>query len=394
MIQILKFTPIACVSIVSRRSAAQNQMIEVSDVKKLSRRGALKLGGWAVAMAAPGTRSAVAAPNFAKGSVLTVSTWGGVTQDAIKAYIEPEFTKLTGATLAYDIGGMGARYNKLLAQRANPVVDVFYGTDEATVSGLKAGIMTPVSRKNVPLIADLESWAFTIKTGTNSDTVASVPVTLGAYVLGYNPQTVKEVPKAWADMWRPDLAGALALAAPVHSAMPQLVIIAAELAGGSAQNIDPGFKKLAELKPLKLTVFWTDWAPLLKSGDVTIATELAYYMEAMKDDKYPIEYVIPKEKGIASLTNLALVTGSRNVELAEAFFNLSLEPAIQQVITAKTYYAPTNKKVALNESVAARCPCGGKIDQIRFFDPELLAAVRPLWTERLNTEVLPLWKTR
>ncbi len=360
----------------------------------ISRRDAVKLAGSAVATVAIGTRSALAAPNIAKGSVLTISTWGGVTQDSIKANIEPEFTKRTGATLAYDIGGVGARYNKLLAQRANPVVDVFYGVDETIVSGLKAGVMTPVSRKNIPLVAELEPWSLTIKTGTNDETIASVPIMLGAYVLGFNPQSINPPLTAWADMWRPEFAGKLAFAAPVHSVMPQLIILAAELAGGSESNIDPGFMKLAELRPAKLTVFWTDWAPMLKSGDVTVATELAYYMEGMKNDKYPIEYVIPKEKGIASLTNLGLVTGSQNVELAEAFMNLSLDPAIQKVIAAKTFYSPTNRTVSLTESEAARCPCGGKIDQIRFFDPERISSVHPLWTERLNIEVLPQWKTR
>jgi hypothetical protein len=48
----------------------------------------------------------------------------------------------------------------------------------------------------------------------------------------------------------------------------------------------------------------------------------------------------------------------------------------------------------LTDSEAARCPCGGRIDQIRFFDSEMLSAMRPAWTERLTTEVLPQWKTR
>jgi spermidine/putrescine-binding protein len=78
--------------------------------------------------------------------------------------------------------------------------------------------------------------------------------------------------------------------------------------------------------------------------DITLATELLYYLEGMKNDDYPIEYVIPKEKGIASLTNLGLVTGSKNVELAEALMNLSLDPAIQKTIAVKTLYAPTNRK--------------------------------------------------
>ena len=71
---------------------------------------------------------------------MTVSVWGGITEDGVKKYVQVRrFERATGAKLAYDIGGMGARYNKLLAQRANPPADVFFSTDEALVSGRRPG---------------------------------------------------------------------------------------------------------------------------------------------------------------------------------------------------------------------------------------------------------------
>lgn len=62
-------------------------------------------------------RNGLAAPLIAKGAVLTVSTWGGVTQDAIAKNVGPVFIKATGATLAFDIGAQGPRYSKLLASQ-------------------------------------------------------------------------------------------------------------------------------------------------------------------------------------------------------------------------------------------------------------------------------------
>jgi putative spermidine/putrescine transport system substrate-binding protein len=89
----------------------------------LSRRSVIKLAGGAVG-------ASLAAPAIAQGTTLTVSTWGGVTADGIRDYVGPEFQKQTGAKLAFDIGGQGARYNKLLAQKGNQTADVFFGTDE------------------------------------------------------------------------------------------------------------------------------------------------------------------------------------------------------------------------------------------------------------------------
>ncbi|MGQ0662414.1 MAG: ABC transporter substrate-binding protein [Pseudomonadota bacterium] len=357
--------------------------------------GAAGVGLASLAGGGVGRRAwAQAAPAIMRGATLTVSTWGGVTQEGIKSYLQPEFEKQTGAMLAFDIGGQGARYNKLLAQRASPPADVFFSTDEAVVAGHRAGILTTVTRKNIANLADIHDWAFSVKGIGSADTLPGVPYTLIAYVLGYHPEAVKDKPTSWADLWRPEFHGKLAMASPVHSQMPAFVIIAAELAGGSAANPDPGFKKLAELKPLRLTVFWTDWAPLNKSGDVTLATEFDYYLETMKTQKYPIEYVIPKEGGIGVPEYVSMVKGAKYPELAEAFMNLMLSPKVQEAFARDTYQGATSKRITLDQAAAARCACGARIGQLRFFDPVLFADKRAAWTERMNTEVVPQWRVR
>ena len=368
-------------------------MVTIKEKRRISRRAVLR-GAGALGLGAA-TAPLIGAPALAERPVLTVSTWGGVTQDGIKAYVQPEFEKRTGATLAFDIGGQGVRYNKLLAQRASPASDVFFSTDEAVVAGHRAGILTSASHKNLPNLTQISDWAQTVKgIGGGDGMVATAPYTLIAYVLAYNPEAVKDKPTSWADMWRPEFRDKLAFAAPVHTQMPAFVVIASELAGGSAQNVDPGFKKLAELRPAKLTVFWTDWAPLNKSGDVTVATEFDYYLETMKAQKYPIDYVVPREKGIGSPECVSIVKGTKQQEIAEVFLDLMLSAKVQEAFANETFQGPTNKTVTLGAATAARCACGARVDQLRFFDPVMFADNRPAWTERLNTEVVPHWRAR
>ena len=352
--------------------------------------GALGLGAATGAAQAPAWSQA--APAVARGATLTVSTWGGVMQDGVKNHLAPEFEKQTGAKLAYDIGGQGARYNKLLAQRASPPADVFFSNDEAVVAGFRAGIFQPARRRNVPLVADVHAWAATVKDHDTAETIPGVPFTLISYVLAFNPAAVKNKPTGWADMWRPEFRGKFALAAPVHSQMPAFVIVAAELAGGSATDVGPGFKKLAELKPSKLTVFWTDWAPLNKTGEVILATEFDYYLETMKAQKYPIDYIVPKDKGMAVPEYVTIVKGTKYPELAEVFLNLMLSAKVQEALAIESYMGPTSKKVSLSGEAAERCAYGAKVDQLRFFDPRLFVDNRAVWTERLNTEVVPHWR--
>ena len=354
--------------------------------------GALGLGALGTAVA-PAWAQTGGAPALAKGSTLTVSTWGGVTQDLIKNYAEKEFEKLTGAKLAYDIGGVGARYGKLLAQRNSPPADVFISGDEQVIAGERAGLLQPIDAKKIPGIGNIYDWAL-IRTGAREKSLMGVGFAVNAYVIGYHPELVKVAPTSWADLWRPEFQGKLALAAPGHSMMPMVMVIAAELAGGSASNIDPGFRKMAELRPNKLTFFWTDWASMNKTGDVAIATEFDYYLQTMKTLKYPIEYIVPKEKGIGTPLTTSVVRGSKLKEPGEALISLLVSPGFQQAAAIHAYLGPTDRTVKLSAETAARCACGATVDRLRFFDPVFVADARPAWTERINTEVIPQWRTR
>jgi putative spermidine/putrescine transport system substrate-binding protein len=346
------------------------------------------------AAAASGLARAQGAPAIGRGMTLTVSTWGGVTQDAIKAYVAPEFAKRTGATLAFDIGGQGARFNKLLAQRNNPPADVFFTSDDGIVAGYRAGVLVPAARKNLPNLAELHDWALTIKGFGPDGTVAAAPYALLSLVLAYNPAVLKDKPTSWNDLWRPEVQGKLAFIAPIYGLTPQFAMLANELAGGSPGDLTPGLKKLAELKPVKLTVFWTDWAPLYKTGDVVIAPELDYYLETMKDQGYAIEYAVPRERAIALPEYVGIVKGTKHQELAEAFLNLMMDATVQRAFATKTYQGTVNKTVQLSAAEQARCACGSRVSQLRFFDVAPVVDGRPALLERINTEVVPRWGAR
>ncbi len=368
-------------------------MIDNRFVTRRSTFGLLGSAGAAV-LGAPRPARAQPAPAIGTGATLTVSTWGGITSDGIRDEVGPEFEKLTGAKLAFDIGGQGARYNKLLAQKGNQSADVFFGTDEAVVGGLRAGVLQPAEQAAVPNFTDVHDWAVTV-TAPAAGQIAGVPYTMISYALAYNPDTVKTPPTSWGDLWRPEFQGKLAYAAAGHSQMPALVILAAELAGGSVTNVDPGFTKLAQLRPNKLTYFWTDWAPMLKTGDTIGATEFDYYLEAMKMQGYPVEYVFPREGAIGSPELVALVAGSKNREIAQVFMSLMIDPKVQEVFAVKTFQGPTNMKTRVPADIAAKMSYGeDKLKRVRFFDPVVCLDNRPVWTERMTTEVIPAWQVR
>jgi putative spermidine/putrescine transport system substrate-binding protein len=317
-----------------------------------------------------------------------------VPQGLIQNYVEKEFEKRTGAKMAYDIGGQGQRYNKIVAQRNNPPADAFFSTDDQVIAGIRAGVLQPIARSSLKITNQLFDWAVLGKGEVPDQQVAGLAYGIIAHVIGYNPEKVKQKPTSWADIWRPEFQGKLAFCQPFHSQMPAWVITAAEMTGGSAQNPDPGFRKLAELRPAKLIITWTDWAAMLKAGDVTAATEFDYYLEGMKREKYPVEWVTPKEKGFATLQCVSAVKNSKVPELVNVFLDLLLDEKVQHAFAVDGFQGTSNKTVKLTPQQTQKCTCGAQVADLRFFDPSFVANVRPKWIERMNTEVVPAWGKR
>jgi len=197
---------------------------------------------------------------------------------------------------------------------------------------------------------------------------------------------------SWRDLWRPEFRGKLAIAAPSHSQMPMLLTVASELRGGSQTNIDPGLAALAELRPIKQSIFWTDYAALVRSGDVIIATEFDYYVSFMQKDGYNVSWVMPVEKGFGSLQYAALVRGAPNPELAEGYLNTLLDPEVQARMASGVFNPPTNKLVKLPFPLSEQLLYGPRLRHVRWFDAKFINDNRARWLERINTEVVPKWR--
>ena len=100
--------------------------------------------------------------------------------------------------------------------------------------------------------------------------------------------------------------------------------------------------------------------------------------------------MIPKEKGFGAAEYVSIVKGTKYQELAEEFLNQMIAPKAQHAFAVETYQGPISTKVKPSPAPRqARCACGARVDQLRFFDPNVFASNRAAWTERLNTEARP-----
>jgi putative spermidine/putrescine transport system substrate-binding protein len=318
---------------------------------------------------------------------IVVSTWGGLTEEGLRKIVTPAFERKYNATVAYDIGGAAARYNKLRAQAANPQINIIFNVEDILVDAAERGLLAKFDPRNVPNIRDVYPWA----------TPASLQGYGAAYsVLAYGLMVARgksSLPvTSWHDLWRPEFRGRLAIASPLHSQFPQLLIVASELFGGSQYNVAPGLVALGELRPIRQSIFWTDYAALVKSGDVVISTEFDYYVLFMQKAGYDVSWVLPLEKAFGSLQYAAIVKGAPNQELAEGYLNTLLDPEVQSRMAKEIFNPPTNKLVKVDPPLSEQIVYGPRLQAVRWFDAKFINANRARWLERINTEVVPRWR--
>jgi putative spermidine/putrescine transport system substrate-binding protein len=354
-------------------------------------RGAF-LSGAALALAACST-APVATPTpkgaapAARGEPrpLTVSIWGGITEESVRKWVLPRFEKEHNARVTLDVGLQGARYNKLVAQKASPTVDVFFSTEELVYNGLKQDLFEKVDPASLANWSKLHDWA---KPVPEYGPAAGL-TTLG---IAYHTQRVQNPPRIWADLWRPDLQGKLGMIGFNHSQGPALLIRAAELDGGLIEQVDPGFARLAQLKPSAVTLYFTEYVPQFLQGEVLVTPELDYYVQTLKVQGYPIEWALPDDGAFSVLQVMNVVKGTGRQALAEAFMDLYLDEESQRSIANDNYTSPSNKDTTLEPTVAAKTMVGERLAKLRTFDLKTIAERRAAWTERFNAEVLPRWK--
>lgn len=318
---------------------------------------------------------------------LVISVWGGTTEEFFRNYVDPKFNELyPDVTVVYDVGGSGDRHNRIINQATNPVVDLYISDAEKLADAINRDLLSPINPDNIPNLAEVYDWA---------KPYPEYGAAYGAIACGiaYNPDYFgDDPPSSWMDLWRPDVQGKISIPAIGSGLMPYFVLEAAEMAGGSIDIIEPAWAKLAELDPGIQHVFYAEWLPSFEAGDIVMATEHDYYVHAIADQGVNIEYVVPEEGGWGFLQHMSIVKGSENQEMVERYINLMLSPEMQQIIGETLMNAPTRKGIQLSEELADRLAVyGDTAEMIDWFDPAVAVEVRPIWTEKLNTEVAPSW---
>ncbi|MFM0520848.1 MULTISPECIES: PotD/PotF family extracellular solute-binding protein [Caballeronia] len=358
----------------------------MQDIKR-GRRQAIKTIGMALAASSlpmPFISTARAQEKSFAGKTLRLLTWSDDTGAAALRNIAATFSQKTGAQVIADrADGTSGMVAKVKAAGEKPTYDVITLAGVGASGLADAGLLTKPDLNRLPNLKDV---APQYQTGANGFGIGYL---LWSDGLIYSTSSVKTAPLSYEALWDPKYAGRIFLPPPEWAEAVDLAIIAAKMAGGSQQNIEPGFKKLAQLKDRVLTLGENpnQVADLFRTGSLDIGGiySPAFFPNQLRKPEYKMAVTYGMKEGFATQLMFTVIPKAHpgDIDLIHAFINHSLDAGVQGRMAADVLNGPVNSKALIPAESRAFVPSAQQIAQNAVLhDDKALAAVQPAWIKR------------
>ncbi len=317
-------------------------------------------------------------PAYSQQKEIVVMTWGGAWGDSLKMNVSEPFTKKTGikVTIVNQLNNRDG-LNKLMAQKNNPQIDVWTADDASQLLGGQQGLLVPLSEQAIP----------NLKSSLHKGTEFSAVWYTFHPGLYYRADKVPFELKTWEDLWDGRLKGRVAVPEATYTS-GRFMILAALISGGSEKNMDPGFSKLAALKPNIGMYYKTDAESIkfLQSGEAAVCAigliPNVYKLLLEKDTPY--RFVVPAKPQLINFNNVALVKG-RDTSLGSQFVNYMLSTEAQEAHCSAIGLTPVNRTAKVPEKLKNIVP--QKLDNLYLINFDIVNENIGKWTERFNKEI-------
>jgi spermidine/putrescine transport system substrate-binding protein len=172
----------------------------------------------------------------------------------------------------------------------------------------------------------------------------SIPNSWGAAGILVQSDKVDQPITRWSDLWRPDLAGKVAV---YRGEQRDVIGLTLRSLGYSANSEDPVELQKAEdqLIALKPNVLFSEdydpvsVAPLFISGRVVAAMGYAYDFHSMNEENPAIMFVYPEDGSLLWNDNYVIPAKSSNQYTAQVFLNFLMRPEIAALAVNEVFYA-------------------------------------------------------
>lgn len=351
----------------------------------MKRRDFLKAAGAMAAGTVVGAQMKSAA-EAAKPEQVVVMTWGGLWGDSVRKGVDAAFEKAAGIKVVQDRGSSPVeRITKLKVNLGNQIFDLVQLHDGLFPLAVKQGVLEPINKKS-PHLTNLKD--------VYPDFIHDYWIVQIFSALGiiYNTKLVKRPPIGFADLWSEEFKGRIVLPEVSHSIGTYIIPIGAMAQGKDPKDAEAGFemlKRMVGLRPI--------WAKDTDTIMNSLRSEEAVIGLLYKSQTYtvsgwgaPVAWVYPKEGAISITWGTGIAKNTKNLEWAERYLNLTLDPEAQTHFTQAFNYPGSNRKMIdlLPPELQQRARFSPEeLKRLVQLDHGFMSDRRAEWTERWNRVV-------
>jgi len=273
--------------------------------------------------------------------------------------IQTVFAKSTGIKVNMSLRGSGEALAQLIAEKANPKTDVWFGgTGDPHLQAAENDLTVAYRSASLP---QLHAWAQQQALQSGYKTVGIYSGPLG---FGYNTELVAKkklaVPRSWADLLKPEYKGEIQVANPASSGTAYTMVATLVQLMGEDKAFE--YMKALHKNIGQYTRSGTGPIKAVARGETAVSISFVHDGPGEKLQGFPVETVTPAEGTGAEIGSMSIVKGARNMAAAKRFYEWALTPQAQQFGAAtKQFQLPSNKATPVDPRVP-------DFKKIRFID--------------------------
>ena len=336
----------------------------------------------AILAAAGAATATLAAPRLLRAQTKELVVGGAASHKSfVEQIVAPAVEKKLGCKVVFEGTRSLVNLEKMQKNRDRPYLSVVQMDDPVMILAVREGLLDPLTPARVPNLGAL------VPGTVHGDGMWAnyLQPWLG---IAYNTEAMRQAPTSWADPYDPKYKGRVIVPSLQNTEGLPNIFAATALAGGTSLDaaqgdVEPGFRKLAALKPNLLTVYTQQPQAynLLEQGEAwMISSAMSSYALERKAAGAPIALAAPKEGVFAMPSGIAVVKGCPQPDLAFAYVDMLLGAELQQRLVGPTFSLATNRAVPR----PAGLPADMVVHQI---DWATVARERDGWIKRWDREM-------
>ena len=263
--------------------------------------------------------------------------------------IQTVFAKSTGIKVNMSLKGSGEALAQLIAERANPKTDVWFGgTGDPHLQAAEQDLSLEYKSPSLP---QLHTWAQQQATQSKYRTVGIYSGPLG---FGYNTELMAKkklkVPQTWADLLNPALKGEIQVANPASSGTAYTMVATLVQMMGEEKAFD--YMKALHKNISQYTRSGTGPIKAVARGESTVSISFVHDGPGEAMQGFPVATITPSDGTGAEIGSMSLIKGARNLDAAKKFYEWALTPQAQQFGAAsRQFQLPSNKATPVDPRV-------------------------------------------